>query len=501
MSPLVLHVTQCLSRGGAGRELVTTAAELVARGAGTHRLLSLEPPAEQMVALAEARGMGVVADRADPACVRSELEAADIVQVHFWNTPELYEFLGGDLPPMRMVVRCATGGDMPPHVLTRELVEFADMTIATSPRAATYVGLPVPTIPAPLDRERFHSFKPRPHNGFRVGYIGTVDFAKMHPRYVEMSARIRVPGVRFVVCGSGDGFAALAQRARELGVRDRFELCGFVEDVASVFAELDVFGYPLCEDNGASSEIVVQEAMYAGVPAVVLPFGPTHLIKHGVTGIVAADEHEYAVAIEALHADPALRRRLGRAAHTHARANCLPQAAADRWDGIYRELLRAPKRARTWPARSYTAATATPGAACFVASLGASAGPFATSLDSTDEATLLAAERAIGGSSPAMANPGGGGVLHYRRRYGDDPWLRLWSGLILERQGRPALAAGEFSAVLRLGLEHWRVHAYLARAARALGQIQLAEREASRLPRPLSEAAAGVLEMNLAGIA
>jgi hypothetical protein len=322
----------------------------------------------------------------------------------------------------------------------------------------------------------------------------------MHPRYVEMSARVRVPGVSFVVCGSGDGFAALARRARELGLGERFELRGFVEDVASVLAELDVFGYPLCEDNYAGSDLVLQEAMYAGVPPVVLPFGRTHLVQHGVTGIVAADENEYAAAIETLHADPDLRRRLGRAAQVYARANCSPQAAAHHWDGIYRDMLRAPKRTRTWPLCRQIAAAATPGAARFIDSLGASAGPFAASVESTDEATLLAAEQAVGESSPAMASAGGGGVLHYRRRYADDPWLRLWSGLILERQGRPALAAGEYSAVLRLGIEHWRVHAYLARAARALGQTELAEREESCLPRPWPEAAAGVLEANLAGV-
>ncbi len=501
----VLHVIQCLSRGGAARVLVNTAGALVARGAGAHRAISLEPPAEPMVALARARGVEVVADGADPRRLRDELEVADIVQVHFWNTPELYEFLHSDLPPMRMALWCATGGDTPPHVLTRALVEFADVTVAVAPRTPHHLGIALPCISGPADWERFRGFRPRHHDGFRVGYVGTVDFTKMHSRYVEMSARVGVSAVTFVVCGSGDGFGTLAQRARELGVRERFELRGFVEDVASVFAELDLFGYPLCEDNGAGCELVLQEAMYAGIPPVILPFGPTHLVQHGVTGVVAGDEDEYVRAIEALHADPQTRRRLGRSARAHARAHFSPHFAAIRWAQLYADLLRAPKRTRTWPREPEPASGArAPGARRVVAALGDAAGAFRISLDSDDQAAVVAAERSIAESTPAMASPGGGGVLHYRRRYVDDAWLRVWSGLILEHQGHHALAAGEFNGALRLGLEHWRVHAYLARAALALGQRELAERELSKLPQPWPESAAAVLganQLRLAGAA
>src|SRR5256714_15389959 len=92
------------------------------------------------------------------------------------------------------------------------------------------------------------------------------DFSKMHPRYVAMSADVDVPGVRFVVCGAGAGFPALARQAEQLGVGDRFELRGWVDDIRPVIARLDVFGYPLCEDNYSASDLVLQEVMYAGVP-------------------------------------------------------------------------------------------------------------------------------------------------------------------------------------------------------------------------------------------
>jgi hypothetical protein len=66
-----------------------------------------------------------------------------------------------------------------------------------------------------------------------------------------------------------------------------------------------------------------------------------------------------------------------------------------------------------------------------------------------------------------LANSGGGGILHYRRSYPNDPMLRLWSGLVLLGQGRPALAASEFKAAAKLGCHDSRASLYLSGAARA----------------------------------
>src|SRR4051812_17152211 len=282
--PQILHVIPRLSRGGAGRALLCLTRTL---GDFQHRVLSLE------------RGEAI--DGLEPAR-RSELATADIVHVHFWNAPALHELLTGDLPPARLLLAATGGGDHPPQVLTRAMMEHAEMTVADAPRPDA-VRLRV--IPAVCDWERVEGIEPVPHAGFNVGYVGTVGFAKMHQRYVAMSARIQVPEVRFVVCGGGDAFSTLARQAEALGVRERFELRGWADDLAPVLSELDVFGYPLCEDNYSASELAIQEAMYAGVPPVVLPYGgAARAVQHGRTGLVARDEDDYARAVEFLHEHP-----------------------------------------------------------------------------------------------------------------------------------------------------------------------------------------------------
>jgi hypothetical protein len=134
---------------------------------------------------------GEAIDGLEPAR-RSELATADIVHVHFWNVPALHELLTGPLPPTRLLLAAEVGGDHPPQVLTRAMIEHADMIVAGAPRPD---AARLRVIPAVGGWERIEGVEPVRHEGFNVGYVGTVGFAKMHPRYVAMSARIRRRGV------------------------------------------------------------------------------------------------------------------------------------------------------------------------------------------------------------------------------------------------------------------------------------------------------------------
>lgn len=104
-------------------------------------------------------------------------------------------------------------------------------------------------------------------------------------------------------------------------------------------------------------------------------------------------------------------------------------------------------------------------------SLGAAANVFRKSL-SADPVEAAAADAIIARSPPALASASGGGLLHYRRAHRDDPTLRLWSGLIFLGQGRPALAAAEFTGAVKLGFDGDRAASYLSRAIRACGKPQ-----------------------------
>lgn len=444
MSPSVLYVLPMLARGGPTRGVLGALAAL-GDPPGT-RILSLREADPAMREQVEERGIPLI-EAPDRDRLRAELEGADIVQLAFWNTPEAYELLRGPLPPMRLLVWFVVGGGAPPQVILPELVEVADLAVGAGPvlpdgdtEAEVEVVFPV------LDPARV-SPAPVPiaeHDGYSVGYVGTVEPVKMHPDFVDLCAAVRTPGVRFGVYGSGGGFAGIAARADELGARDRFELGGFVEDVGAVLAGFDVFGYPLCPDNYSATDLALLEAMGAGVPPVILPHGATaRVVADGETGIVAADERAYVEALERLGSDRDLRLRLGEAARAHAWRTFSPEAGVTAWSSVYARLMERPKRPRAW-----SGGPAGSGAELFLDSLGGAAGPLLASYETGDPD----ADAAVASLPDAMVK-GDGGILDYRRRFTSDPHLRLWSGLVLERMGRPALAAGEMVAAARLGID------------------------------------------------
>jgi glycosyltransferase involved in cell wall biosynthesis len=411
----------------------------------------------------------------DPDEIDGAVEQADIVHVHFWNTPELHAWLRAPLPPTRIALTAHVLGYTAPHMLTEEVVERADLVLLTSAqsleRADASLRAKAVVAPSAADFARLGAIEPEPHRGFAIGYIGTVDFAKMHPRFVAMHAALDIADARVIVCGSGGAWPVLQSQITEIGAGERFELRFYVEDIAPVLAGLDVFGYPLCEENYATTELVLQEAMYAAVPIVVLdPGGADYSVRDGETGFVVRCEADYVARITDLARDSEMRRRMGAAAAADARARFGATRLAPLVDAAYDRLVETPKRARA-------AMPPSVGADALLASLGSAAEPFRTSLEASGERAIRA-DRTIAEASAAVASADAGGVLHYRRFYPDDPALRYWAGLILMGGGRPALAAGEFAAAARLGFDRERSMLNLGRA-RAMAEASSAAAQRS----------------------
>lgn len=408
-----------------------------------------------------------------PDKISEEIKEADIVQLHFWNNPTLSEFLRSDWPSMRLLVWLKVFGEHPPQVVPKKLLQYADFVLATSPLT---LKLPVfdvinkeertDVVYGMADWSRLGDVKPREHESFNVGYIGTVNFTKMHPRFVPMSAEISIPNVRFIVCGGGIE-RELEQEVDSLNVADRFEFRGYVENIRSVLETLDVFGYPLCEDTYATSEKTIQEAMYAGIPLVVFPHGGcSDLVQHEETGLIVNSEKEYCEAIEFLYHNTEFRLQLGKNAAAYARQVFDSEKAVLKMHEIYKNMMDQPKRKRAWKS-SEIGLNKRSASTDFVENLGDKGIDFHASLSSDDITTLLQAEEKIAEASPLLVN-GEGGINQYRNSYPDDPYLRLWSGLCLQKNGEHQKAMNEFDAANTLGLKHWRVFWYTAKSAHQL---------------------------------
>lgn len=476
--PVILHVTPQLIEGGAAGALVNAVNAARPYSAFEQQVLSLLPPTSAFREQVRKAGLEVFA-APDPALRWRLVAEADIVQIHYWNHPALYEFMRGELPPARILVWTHIAGGTPPQIITPQLVDFADLLLTTtrfSNNLPVFKNLPdtvtrakTGTAMAGADLTQLDKIKPCPHTSFNIGYIGTVEFVKMNPHFVALSGQARIPHVKFIVCGTGGAFATLQKQAEELGIVDRFELRGHVKDIAPVLEILDVFGYPLCADNYATAELVLQEAMVAGIPPVVLSYGAVPFIVHdNETGLVVQNEAEYGRALEFLYYHPEERAHLGRNARSYAQEHFGADKTAMELNGAYESLLKSPKRTRRYEPRVQS------GAEVFVNSLGGAAPQFRKSMLAREDEVQLAADREIAAASPLLAGRNTGGVLDYRNFYRNDAYLRLWSGLVLAANRQYALAVAEFSAARRLGLNQKRVQKYLSEAARQIGAEELA---------------------------
>lgn len=464
----ITHVIPRLVRGGALRSTLDVARAQREHADDTHCILSLGTAERAAIQWAADAGFRVVNMDGPDSIVRALCDA-DIVHLAAWNTPEVYAWLASPLPPMRLVMTLHITGEYAAQVAAPALLNAADWLVAATPHSLT---LPSFGEQLRVRPERVHivldsTIMPGsqivvpPHSEIRIGYAGTVDFVKMHPRFIELCAAAARPDITFPIAGSGNAFNTLERQAKEFP-NARFEFLGYLDHVREFLATCDIFGYPLAHDTYAASELILQEAMWLGVPPVILAVGGLpYLVKHNETGMVAQDENEYIQMLTQLAANHDERTRLGANARAYARENFGAERVAPNLRSVYDQAIRVPKRdRREQPGFTHPRF---PGAAALIRSFGDWSEPYRSSLDATDPQIIRAAESRIAAASPLEASASAGGVLDYRLYYSDDPMLCLWAGLTLGTRNRFALAAAEFTAAKQLGLEASRVDGYLER--------------------------------------
>lgn len=152
-----------------------------------------------------------------------------------------------------------------------------------------------------------------------------------------------------------DGWAGeIDALATSLGIADRVDFVGFVDDVAGEYARMDVVVHASTVPEPFGQ--VVVEAMAAGRPVVAAAAGgPAEVVTDGVDGLLypMGDAAALGERLRALAVDPGLRRRLGEAGRRRA-GDFSPARVAAQIDEVYRAL--APRRRRP----STTSTTASP---------------------------------------------------------------------------------------------------------------------------------------------
>lgn len=254
-----------------------------------------------------------------------DMSQADIVVVNYWkNNAYLLKFLSYKLPPCRMVAWHHMYAEIPQ--IERDLFnEWIETSPLLGRRSIWSTG----------DIKPFLDVKPQSHKRFNVGYVGTVDYRKLHADFLDMCNAVDIPNVMFIVVGENN-----------IGGKTdkRFWFTGKVNDVRPFLAVMDIFAYPLRSDHYGTCEQVLGEAMATGLPCVVMD-NPTERYICENTGFIANSPENYIKLIETLYNNPvsdgtkSFIRKYGTERYdTH-------KMISD-WNQVFEEMMQKPKRER-----------------------------------------------------------------------------------------------------------------------------------------------------------
>ena len=351
----VLHITAHLG-GGVGKVLARLAAESRRRKDGVHHTVACLEPMEKMQFADQLRAQGgellVCPSRQN---LDQRIREADIVQLEWWHHPVVARWMCSEpLPSMRLIVWSHVSGlhvpEIPPGFVT-----MPHRFLCTSPCSLEHPALRA--LKATLG-ERLgvvvssggfedlpQSVHRVPGQSLRVGYVGTLNFAKLHPRLLDFVAAVRIPNFCLALVGDPTTGTTLLEEATSKGCRERLELRGYQLDIATELARYEVFAYLLNPLHYGTAENALLEAMAMGVVPIVLN-NPAErcLVRHMNTGVIVTTPDEFADALDWLAHHPDERERLSKNAASVVRSEFSVGRMADGLHEHYRAVVSEMKR-------------------------------------------------------------------------------------------------------------------------------------------------------------
>ncbi|MBF0180661.1 MAG: glycosyltransferase family 4 protein [Magnetococcales bacterium] len=347
----LLHVVPHLG-GGVGRVLSSVAA--LRRRSGSpveERFVCLEAPEKsRYVDILREAGVPV---RIAPGAreLEEEIRAADVVQAEWWNHPLTASWLAGVHGlDMRLVMWSHTSGMHYPAI-PEALVAMPHAFLFTTPLSmrpehARFGNL----VAVAHSSGGFDDFPPvsraATSGPLRCGYLGTLNFAKLHPEILRFLSAVDLPGFVVDFHGDADSNPEWVRKSADPALGGRVRIHGFTDRPDLALRDMDLFVYLLSPLHYGTTENALLEAMACGVVPIVLdnPVERT-IVRHGETGLIVADPDGFAQAVAWLHDHPEERLRMSRAGAGEVRRTFALEETERRLSDCYARVLPLPKRA------------------------------------------------------------------------------------------------------------------------------------------------------------
>jgi len=321
----ILHITAHLG-GGVGKALsgLVAQASLIASDM-QHFFVCLEAPkkAQFVDQIKENGGEVIICPSREQ--LETLIKDSDIVQLEWWNHPVTIRCLCSlSAQPMRLLSWSHGSGLFNPTipkklVLASHTFLFTSKCSLENPEITDLAAELGDQLGVVSSSGGFDGLPEVSHNeekeSLSVGYFGATNFAKLHPRYVEYLAAVKIPDFQVSLIGDLTNNDILRQQCKGADRAGLLQFKGYTTDIASELGTINVNAYLLNPQHYGTTENALLEAMAMGVVPVVLDNACEHnIVEHGKTGLIVHSPIEFADAIQWLSENPSERVKLGRQA-------------------------------------------------------------------------------------------------------------------------------------------------------------------------------------------
>lgn len=317
----VLHLTAHLG-GGVGKALSGLVLQSVSSGLDiVHTIVTLEEQEKpQFIDLIKGCGCEVyIRPTSERLC--ELIKRSDIIQLEWWNHPATIECLCCLAPqPMRLLVWCHVSGLHDP-IIPPKLLEAAHRFLFTSPCSfkakevyvlAEQLGNRLAFVSSGGGFDGLPEPKVENHAPLSVGYLGSLNFAKLHPDYVTFLSAVQVPDFKVRLIGDLANREILERQCVRAGRSELLEFRGYTSDIAIELQAINVMAYLLNPLHYGTAENALLEAMSMGiVPIVLANLAERSIVEHRRTGFIVSSPGEFADVIKFLMDNPKERLRIG----------------------------------------------------------------------------------------------------------------------------------------------------------------------------------------------
>jgi L-malate glycosyltransferase len=348
----VLHIASHMG-GGVGKVLTGVASN--SDDKYRHDIILLEKPIDTQFTDECIKNGVIVKFTPDMEYLLWAIKCADIVQVDWWGHPLMAKLLY-DIrnEKIRLVIWAHTAGCYYPFIRP-DFVTFPHHFIFSSLHSKDNPYWSLGDIASMTNTSVINSsggFKDTrdvplvKHDGFNVGYVGTLAYVKLLPEFIEYCKCISyLPGIKFIMIGRIPEPNLVLRDAEKAGIADQFVFKGYVPDLPAELAQLDMLGYLLNPQHFGTTENAMLEAMSMGIPPVCIDqCAEKYLVKNYETGFLIKDKSDYLTVTCALYNNPKYRHAMGKRAREHILTNLELENTIAKLNEVYDKVILEDKR-------------------------------------------------------------------------------------------------------------------------------------------------------------